>query len=177
MTEPDAFTTALDGPVYVVTAAAGDSRAGCLVGFASQCSIDPPRFVVWLSTANHTYRVAREAPYLTVHLLRRDQTALAELFGAATGDRTDKFARTAWRPGTGGSPVLDEAETWFTGHVEGQIEGGDHVGFLLAPVDEGPPTAGRRGRTPLLEHDDVRDLRAGHPARAPSPAASVSRSG
>ncbi|MFK0203286.1 flavin reductase [Streptomyces lavendulae] len=81
VTELDPFTDDLDGPVYVVTVAVGAERAGCLVGFASQCSIDRPRFIVWLSVANHTYRVARGAGYLTVHLLRRDDRALAELFG------------------------------------------------------------------------------------------------
>ncbi|MFD3677299.1 flavin reductase family protein [Streptomyces sp. NPDC058613] len=160
MTELDAFTEGLDGPVYVVTAAAGGRRAGCLVGFASRCSIHPPRFVVWLSTANHTYRVAREASHLTVHLLRRDQAALAKLFGGRTGDRVDKFTRTPWRPGTEGSPVLAEADTWFTGRVEGQIEGGDHVGFLLAPVREGPPTEGPLPA--LLRYSDVRDVEPGH---------------
>ncbi|GAA2770776.1 hypothetical protein GCM10019017_11360 [Streptomyces showdoensis] len=71
MAEFSAFTEQLDSPMYVVTAASPGGRGGCLVGFASQCSIDPPRFVVWLSTANHTYRVARAAEHLTVHLLHR----------------------------------------------------------------------------------------------------------
>lgn len=175
MTGLDAFTEELDGPMYVVTAAAGDRRAGCLVGFASQCSIHPPRFVVWLSTANHTYRVARGASHLTVHLLREDQRELAERFGSLTGDSVDTFARTDWRPGTEGSPVLAEADTWFTGRVEGQIEGGDHVGFLLAPVAEGRPGTGRPGtggpaggrpggrpRPGPLRYGDVRDVEPGH---------------
>ncbi|MFG2983370.1 flavin reductase family protein [Streptomyces sp. NPDC048258] len=168
MTEPDPFTEAFDGPMYVVTAAAGGERAGCLVGFASQCSIHPPRFVVWLSTANHTYRVAREAPYLTVHLLRRDQRALAELFGGECGDTVDKFARVGWRPGREGSPVLTDVRTWFTGRVEGRAGdaggagGGDHVGFLLSPAERCPPV---EGAVPApLRLEDVRDLEAGHPA-------------
>ncbi|MFD3807781.1 flavin reductase family protein [Streptomyces sp. NPDC058611] len=165
MPDLDAFTEELDGAMYVVTAAAGDRRAGCLVGFASQCSIHPPRFVVWLSTANHTYRVARGASHLTVHLLRKDQKALAERFGSLTGDRVDTFAGTDWRPGTEGSPVLAEADTWFTGRVEGQIEGGDHVGFLLAPVAEGRPDKGRPAGSPHpapLQYGDVRDVEPGH---------------
>ena len=48
----------LDYPMYVVTTRAGDQRAGCLVGFTSQVSIGPPRFLVGLSDKNHTYRVA-----------------------------------------------------------------------------------------------------------------------
>ncbi|WP_426361854.1 flavin reductase family protein [Streptomyces sp. E-08] len=162
MTDFDPFTDVLDGPMYVVTAASGGERAGCLVGFASQCSIDPPRFIVWLSIANHTYRVAREAAYLTVHLLHQDDQALADHFGTETGDRVDKLATVGWRPGEAGSPVLERASSWFTGRIEERIEGGDHVGFLLAPVavcrpTEGPPP-------PLLRYRELRDLDPGHPA-------------
>ncbi|MFG2617677.1 flavin reductase family protein [Streptomyces sp. NPDC048507] len=162
MSALDPFTDGLDVPMYVVTAESGGARAGCLVGFASQCSIDPPRFFVWLSTANHTYRVARGAAYLTVHALERDQRDLAELFGGRTGDRTDKFALTGWRPGYAGSPVLTPARTWFTGRVERSVEGGDHVGFLLTPVETCPRRAGPPPE--MLRLSDVRDLEPGHPA-------------
>ncbi|MFJ4776112.1 flavin reductase family protein [Streptomyces sp. NPDC088762] len=162
MTDLDPFTDGLDGPMYVVTVASGDERAGCLVGFASQCSIDPPAFAVWLSVANRTYRVAREADHLTVHLLRRDQRALAELFGEETGDDVDKFARVGWQPGEQGSPVLNEVHTWFTGRIRARIDGGDHMGFLLEPVAVCPPAEGPP--PPLLRYREVRDLDAGHPA-------------
>ena len=39
----------LDYPMLIVTARAGDERDGCLVGFATQASIDPPRFLVGIS--------------------------------------------------------------------------------------------------------------------------------
>ncbi|MFE2273881.1 flavin reductase family protein [Streptomyces lavendulae] len=150
MTELDPFTDHLDGPVYVITVAVGAERAGCLVGFASQCSIDPPRFIVWLSVANHTYRVARGAEYLTVHLLRRDDRALAELFGVG------------WLPGEAGSPVLEQLCPWFTGRIEGCIEGGEHVGFLLAPAAVCPP--GEGPQPALLRYRELRNLEPGHPA-------------
>src|SRR4051794_41781759 len=47
----------LDYPMFIVTVAAGGERAGCLVGFATQCSINPPRFLVCLSDKNRTFRV------------------------------------------------------------------------------------------------------------------------
>ncbi|MFB6477412.1 flavin reductase family protein [Streptomyces virginiae] len=162
MTELDPFTDVLDGPVYVVTAATGGERDGRLVGFASQCSIDPPRFTVWLSIANRTYSVAREAECLTAHLLRRDDRELADLFGGETGDEVDKFARVAGRPGEAGSPILEQVPIWFTGPIEGRIEGGDHVGFLLAPVAVCPPIEG--DLPPLLRSRELRDLEPGHPA-------------
>src|SRR5688500_11613792 len=37
----------LDYPLYIVTTTANDDgeRSGCLIGFATQCSIHPPRFL------------------------------------------------------------------------------------------------------------------------------------
>ncbi|MFE3991208.1 flavin reductase family protein [Streptomyces goshikiensis] len=169
MTGPDpelvAFAEPPDGTMYVVTAAAADgARAGCLVGFASQCSIHPPRFIVWLSTANHTLRVAREASFLAVHVLGGDQRELAELFGTECGARVDKFARVPWRPSADGAPVLSEARAWFVGRIERRMEGtGDHMGFLLAPVEQSPDRdAGPAPR--LLALRDVEGLTPGHPA-------------
>ncbi|MFE2537975.1 flavin reductase family protein [Streptomyces sp. NPDC059371] len=161
MTDLDPFTDLLDYPMYVVTAEADGERAGCLVGFASQCSIRPVRFMVWLSKANRTYRVAEHAERLAVHLLRRDQDRLARLFGAETGDRTDKFTDVPWHPGPGGSLILDEAPAWFVGRVENRIDGGDHVGFLLAPEAAAENCAG--SRIPLLTLNDTHDITPGHP--------------
>ena len=45
----DDVMASLDPPMAVVTAASGGERAGCLVGFHAQCSIDPPRFLVDVS--------------------------------------------------------------------------------------------------------------------------------
>jgi flavin reductase (DIM6/NTAB) family NADH-FMN oxidoreductase RutF len=158
----DAFIDRLDPDMCVVTAAADGDRAGCLVGFASQCSIEPVRYAVWLSKANRTYRVARTAPRLAVHLLTREQRGLAELFGGETGDHTDKLARVRWREETGGAVVLDEAAAWFVGRVVQRVEGGDHVGFVLEPETWGgrEDTEGAK----LLRLSDATSISPGHPA-------------
>jgi len=78
MAEHD-FTTlmaALDSPLIVVTTADERERAGCLVEFHVQSSIEPQRYCVWLSKANYTYRVALHSSYLVIHFL------LAELRSA-----------------------------------------------------------------------------------------------
>jgi flavin reductase (DIM6/NTAB) family NADH-FMN oxidoreductase RutF len=66
----DRLVGLLDYPMFVVTTRAGDQLGGCLVGFTSQVSIRASRFLVGLSKRNHTYRVARRATHLAVHLLR-----------------------------------------------------------------------------------------------------------
>ena len=57
----------LDFPMMIVTATDGNDRSSCLVGFGAQCSISPPRFMVWLSKRNHTYQVTQRAEVLVVH--------------------------------------------------------------------------------------------------------------
>ena len=125
----------LDYPMFVVTTRGGSELAGCLVGFATQCSIEPPRFLVCLSEKNRTCRVARAAGLLAVHFVPSSGQALAELFGGATGDEVDKFAHCEWREGRGGVPILDQCDNWFVGAILARHDLGDHVGFLLDPVD------------------------------------------
>lgn len=103
----DAFVEGLDYPMFVVTTAADGERSGCLVGFATQVSIDPPRMLVCISVLNHTYVVARDARALAAHVLDPEQHALAELFGSETGDEVDKFEHCRWRSGPYGDDVQD----------------------------------------------------------------------
>jgi flavin reductase (DIM6/NTAB) family NADH-FMN oxidoreductase RutF len=124
----------LEYPMFIVTARAGDEPLGCLVGFATQASIDPPRFLVCLSHVNRTYRVGRDAELLGVHSVPVEATALAELFGGETGDEVDKFARAEWREGVGGVPLLDGCPNRFVGRVLERLDAGDHTAYLLEPV-------------------------------------------
>ncbi len=159
----DAFSAIvgrLDYPMFVVTARAVNERSGCLVGFATQAAIDPPRFLVALSDKNRTFRVAGAAEHLAVHILDRSQLSLAELFGSHTGDDTDKFAQCGWSDGPHGLPILDDAAAWFTGAIVGRVDLGDHVGFLLDP-DRGEL---RSDMSDPVMFDDVRDLDPGHGA-------------
>ena len=125
----------LDYPMFIVTAAAGGRRAGCLVGFATQCTVNPPRFVVFISANNFTYRVARDASYLGVHVVPAEEEELARLFGESTGDDVDKFERCRWEVGAHGVPVLPACGDRFIGRVVDTFDSGDHAGFFLDPVD------------------------------------------
>ncbi len=147
----------LDYPMFVVSVAAADDVDACLVGFTSQCSIDPPRFAVFLSKRNRTYELARGATTLVVHRVRAEQHELAEHFGAVTGkDDPGKLAEWPWAPGPGGAPVIEGCD-WFAGRVEGRFDAGDHVAFVLAPF------AGEYRRAGQLGVQDVRDIEAGNP--------------
>lgn len=150
----------LNPAMIVVTTAAAGERSGCLVGFHSQCSIDPPQYAVWISKANHTFGFVEAATYFAVHVLGQDDQPLAELFGGETGDAVDKFAHCSWTEGPGGVPLIDGVASRFVGHKVGVTVGsGDHVCVVLEPIDA---TAGRVGEA--LHLSDEHHLESGHPA-------------
>lgn len=148
----------LEYPMFIVTARAGDERLGCLIGFATQTSIDPPRFAVCLSRQNRTHRQGRDSPALAVHCVPADAPDLAELFGGETGDEIDKFARCAWHDGPEGLAILDRCERWFVGRVIDRLEVGDHELFLLEPV------AASAAREEDFTFHRAKRIAPGHPA-------------
>lgn len=155
----DGIAATFDPPMFVVTAFDGDDRDGCLVGFATQCSIDPLRFLVCLSNKNRTTRIATNARRLVVHALRADQHAFAELFGGETADEVDKLAQVAWHEGPDGVPVLTGCD-WFSGPVIARHpDFGDHIGFVLEIDAAEQVSAGAR-----LSLQAVQDVDAGHDA-------------
>lgn len=155
----DELMAELDPPMFIVTAAVGGERAGCLVGFATQTSIHPQRFLACLSRANRTTRVAAGATHLGVHVVPAGEERLARLFGGETGDEVDKFARCAWREGPHGVPLLDDCANRFVGRVLERLDVGDHVGHLVEPVAADHGAAG-----PELTFHRARRIEPGHPA-------------
>ena len=166
---PDTFAdlmSGLDNPLIVVTTAEGHERAGCLVGFHAQSSIDPGRYAVWLSKANYTYRVASRATHLGIHFLASADVPLAERFGTLTGDTVDKFAGLRVSAGAGGVPVLQDVPHWvILRRVALLDEGGDHVCVTGEPV-----AAGSSGPFEPLRLSQVGHLEPGHgPRERPDP--------
>jgi flavin reductase (DIM6/NTAB) family NADH-FMN oxidoreductase RutF len=132
----------LDYPMFIVTTAADGERSGCLIGFATQASINPPRFLACLSIRNNTFRVAGGARALGVHFVPADADDLAELFGGETGDEVDKFARVTWHEGPEGVPIVEACRNWFVGRILERVDAGDHHAFLLEPVAAEHGTSG-----------------------------------
>jgi len=156
----DPFTelmAALDYPMLVVTARNDEEADGCLVGFACQASIHPPHFLVGLSVRNRTFRIARSATHLGVHVLAEDDRPLAALFGGETGDEVAKLERVAWHEGPAGVVLLDDLPNRFVGRVLERIALGDHVGHLLEPV-----AAEHAGVETPLTFQRAKGIDAGH---------------
>jgi flavin reductase (DIM6/NTAB) family NADH-FMN oxidoreductase RutF len=156
----DAVMRRRNPDMVVVTVAVGDERAGCLIGFHSQCSIEPDRYALWLSKANHTCRLALRATHFGLHFLAEDQHDVAEVFGTLCSDEVDKFARVPTSVGPHGIPLLDDCRSWLVARRTAFLEeGSDHICFVAEPV---AASAGDE-RAPLRFHD-VADLVPGHDA-------------
>jgi flavin reductase (DIM6/NTAB) family NADH-FMN oxidoreductase RutF len=155
----------IDPPMYVVTIRAADGEpVGCLVGFATQVSIDPPRFAVLVSRINHTFAAAMSAEHLVVHVLREGDDALARRFGGETADDlpdggADKFAGLDVRDGPGGAPVIGGLD-WFGGRVFARYDCGDHVAVVLDPEGGEALRTDRRA----FGLQDAMRIEPGHPA-------------
>jgi flavin reductase (DIM6/NTAB) family NADH-FMN oxidoreductase RutF len=150
---------AIDYPMFIVTASDGREKAGCLVGFVTQASIDPPRMLVMVSKQNHTLRVVEGASELVLHFLHEGNLDLARLFGEETGDEVDKFSRCEWKPTSKGSPVLEGALGWACCEILSRTDVGDHVAHLVEPT-----SAQLTHLAPQLGFQAVRSLDPGHPA-------------
>jgi flavin reductase (DIM6/NTAB) family NADH-FMN oxidoreductase RutF len=149
----------LDYPMLIVTSRSAGAPEGCLVGFSSQCSINPARFLVGLSDKNRTFRAALQADSLAVHLIPEEAAELAELFGGETQDELDKFTRCRWHPGPQALPILEDCPRWFAGRILERLRLGDHVGFVLEPFAVSPD-----GESDHLSFQQVKDMEPGHRA-------------
>ena len=122
----------LDHPMFVVTVAAGGERDGCLVGFATQCSIHPPRFLACLSVKNRTYRLARGASVLAVHVVGPEEKDLAWTLGhvivhwTASSEEAAAHALTLAR----GVPVKERSR------YETPWSSADRVEYLRERIEE-----------------------------------------
>ncbi|HEY7275121.1 MAG TPA: flavin reductase family protein [Trebonia sp.] len=153
----------VDPAAVIVTCASGGDKAGCLVTFNAPCSLEPPRYAVWLSHRNHTYQVALGADELIVHVLTHADLPLAEFFGGVSGMREDKFARVRWTD-CGGAPLLDVSGGWLRGRILSRVPGreemgGDHTCFVLAPTAAGDGN----GSVRPLRMSDVQHIHPGQP--------------
>lgn len=153
----ESLVAEFDYPMFLVTAFDGDERSGCLVGFTTQSSITPRRYLVMISKANHTFGVASRSVVLVVHVLRPGDEELAARFGETTGDRVDKFEGLAVLEGPASTPVIEGLD-WFAGRVLSTFDCGDHVAFQLAPHD-GVALRTAHGQ---LGFQSVRGMEPGH---------------
>jgi hypothetical protein len=105
---------------------------GCLVGFSTQCSIDPVHY--WCACRRRTAptRSPRRASTLVVHMLHDDGATDRSLASSVSKPRvTSTSSRGATgSPDPTGFPC-DPVVRLVRGHIVGRVNLGDHVGFAI----------------------------------------------
>jgi flavin reductase (DIM6/NTAB) family NADH-FMN oxidoreductase RutF len=156
-----------DPALIVVTTTAENEPAGCLVGFHGQSSIAPHHYCVWLSKANHTYRVSVRAVSFAIHFLTEEDYPIAERFGTLSGEDSDKFAGLDVHHDEHGVPLLDACPNRMTVARIALLDvGGDHVCVTTRVVSAhtgGPFVPVRLSSAAHLKPGHESDERAIHP--------------
>ena len=106
-----AFFTMTSG-LYVVSAAAGDRKAGCVVNTAVQVTSSPARISVAVNKENFTAGVIADAGAFAVTVIDRtaDMIYIGN-FGFRTSANFDKFERYEERQTALGAPYVPEHAT------------------------------------------------------------------
>ena len=124
----DTLMAVADPPLVVLTTAAENKPAGCLVGFHAQSSMAPRHYCVWLSKANHTYRAGLRASHFALHFLAENDLGLAQRFGTLCGEDIDKFDGLDLDIDRNGVPLLTACPNrLLLERVAVLDDGGDHV--------------------------------------------------
>lgn len=156
----NALMAATDSAMVVVTTVAEDEPAGCLVGFHSQSSMSPQHYCIWLSKANHTYRVGLRATHFAVHFLSEDDLAVAEHFGTRSGEDSDKFTGLDVDIDDHGVPLLRACPNRMVVERIAMLDdGGDH-----ACITTEVQSAESSGAFTPLRLSDTTSLDAGQPS-------------
>jgi flavin reductase (DIM6/NTAB) family NADH-FMN oxidoreductase RutF len=149
-----------DPALIVLTTAAENRWAGCLVGFHAQSSIAPQHYCVWLSKANHTYRVSLRASHFAVHFLTAEDLPLAEWFGTVSGEDTDKFVGMDVDISKDGVPLLAACPNrLLLERIAVLDDGSDHVCLTTRVC-----SADTSGTFTPLRVSSATHLEAGHPS-------------
>ncbi|HSV47386.1 MAG TPA: flavin reductase [Ramlibacter sp.] len=110
--------------VTVITAQAGEQRAGVTVNSFSSLSLDPPLILWAIHRESKSRAVFEAATHFAVNVLASDQIEVSRCFATPADD---KFARVPWTRGEWGTPMLDNVLATFECESEARHDGGDHV--------------------------------------------------
>ncbi|GGW43084.1 flavin-dependent reductase [Streptomyces lucensis JCM 4490] len=132
--------------VAVITARGAGGPVGFTATSLTSVSAEPPLVSFGIGTGGSSWPAIAEADHVGVHILGEHQGELAATFARSGADRFG--ARTAWREGPEGVPLLDGVLAWLVCRIVGRVPAGDHR-IVLAEVALGDPTGTGR---PLLYH-------------------------
>lgn len=123
----DALGTFVTGVTIVTTVGTDGSPVGFTCNSFSSVSLSPP-LVLWsLSLRSPNLSNFLQAPCFAINILAAEQAALARRFAQSMAK---KFEGVAYRPGTSGVPLIEDAAAQLECRNETRYYSGDHVIFI-----------------------------------------------
>ena len=127
--------------VAVIAARAQDGTpAGLSANAVASLSLYPPLVLVCIDQNADSHGRFEMANGFSINVLAAEDEAIARRFAMSDGPR--KFDGIAWREGTTGAPVLEQALAWVDCRMHAQYPGGDHTIFIGEVVAGGAREAG-----------------------------------
>lgn len=103
-------------------------------------SLNPPLILVCIDHNSGVLQYFRRASHFAVNILHEGQQEISNQFAVKGGDR---FEGIRWRPGLGGSPLLEECLAQVECMTHKIVDAGDHAVFfgevVASRVADGAP--------------------------------------
>ncbi len=124
--------------MWVLTAGKGDDLEGSSVTWVCQTSFSPPLVTVAVRADSHLAQVVERHQAFALHLLTKQQKALAEAFTKPTACGGGKIGGIAFKPGAAsGAPLLEGFAAWVEAKVTDTVKRGDHTLYVAQVVEVG----------------------------------------
>ncbi|MBW1712258.1 MAG: flavin reductase [Deltaproteobacteria bacterium] len=122
--------------VYIITTRLNDRRGGMTASWVCRAAQSPPVMSAAIHLKSHTGQLIKESQRFVIHLISREEMALARRFGLSSGHKKDKFQGLDLTESGGGLPVLSQALGYMECQVIDQVAVYDHTLFLGLVVEE-----------------------------------------
>jgi flavin reductase (DIM6/NTAB) family NADH-FMN oxidoreductase RutF len=123
--------------LFLLTARNGEDIASGTINWVTQTSFRPPLVAVGIKQDSHPYAVVKGSGAFALNVLGADQQEIAQRFFGTVTPEGNRLGPVTFRPGTTGSPVINESPAWWECRVVGVLEQGDHHVFLGEVVEAG----------------------------------------
>ncbi len=120
--------------VTIITAIDGGEPAGVAANSFTSVSLEPPLVLFCVARSSTTWPRIERARRFAVNILGEHQEELSRLFATKGADR---FGRTDWHVGVGGSPVLHDVLAYLDCEFWAEYDGGDHIIVVGRVLDLG----------------------------------------
>lgn len=132
--------------VTVVTTNVGGRLHGMTANAVCSLSLEPLQLLVCVDRESNCYRQMQRAKAFGLSILASDQEEISNIFARTTAPAADSLLGVAFRLGSLGEPLIENALAHLECRIAERIDGGDHIIVI------GDVVAGERVREaePLL---------------------------